>query len=58
MLVLAAMSNEILHGAIAYKLYIYHINLKPKKNNKTEKNDKQSFEGNLKTRINKKLYVL
>ena len=39
MLVLAAMSNEILHGAIAYKLYIYHINLKPKKKiNKTEKN--------------------
>ena len=31
MFVLAAMSNEILHGAIAYKLYIYHINLKPKK---------------------------
>ena len=57
MLVLAAMSNEILHGAIAYKLYIYHINLKPKKK-KSIKLRKISFEENLKTRINKKLYVL
>ena len=56
MLVLAAMSNEILHDAIAYKLYIYHINLKPKK--KSIKLRKISFEENLKTQINKKLYVL